>query len=60
MLSDYGPLLVLLIVALMFPIGGIATSKLLGLTHLRPDHPNPVKNDTYRSEERRVGKECRL
>ncbi|MEK7217210.1 MAG: NADH-quinone oxidoreductase subunit A [Chloroflexota bacterium] len=47
MLSDYGPLLVLLIVALIFPVGGILTSKLLGAIHLRPDHPDPVKNDTY-------------
>lgn len=47
MLSDYGPLLVLSIVALIFPVGGILTSKLLGAAHLRPDHPDPVKNDTY-------------
>ncbi len=47
MLSDYGPLLVLLIVALTFPVGGILTSKALGWVRLRPDHPDPVKNDTY-------------
>lgn len=47
MLSDYGPLLVLFIVALIFPIGGIVTSKALGLLRIRPDHPDPVKNDTY-------------
>ena len=47
MLSDYGPLLILLIAAIVFPVGGIMTSWLLSLLRLRPDHPDPVKNDTY-------------
>ncbi|MBI2885590.1 MAG: NADH-quinone oxidoreductase subunit A [Chloroflexi bacterium] len=47
MLPEYAPLAVLLAVAILFPAGGIATSWLLGRLRLRPDHPNPVKNDTY-------------
>lgn len=47
MLSDYGPLLVLVIAALAFPIGGIFASWFLGVLRLRPNNPGPVKNDTY-------------
>ncbi|HLC30041.1 MAG TPA: NADH-quinone oxidoreductase subunit A [Dehalococcoidia bacterium] len=47
MLADYGPLLVLLIAALAFPIGGIFASWFLGVLRLRPNNPGPVKNDTY-------------
>ena len=47
MLADYGPLLVLLIAALVFPIGGIFASWFLGVLRLRPNNPGPVKNDTY-------------
>ena len=47
MLADYAPLLILLIAALLLPVGGLLASRVLGLLRLRPDHPNPVKNDTY-------------
>jgi len=47
LLADYGPLLVLLIAALAFPIGGIFASWFLGVLRLRPNNPGPVKNDTY-------------
>lgn len=47
MLADYGPLLVLLIAALAFPIGGIFASWYLGVLRIRPNNPGPVKNDTY-------------
>ena len=47
MLADYGPLLVLLIAALAFPIGGIFASWFLGVLRIRPNNPGPVKNDTY-------------
>ena len=47
MLADYAPLLVLLIAAIILPVGGLLASRVLGLLRLRPDHPNPVKNDTY-------------
>lgn len=47
MLTDYGPLLFLTIAALVFPAGGIVTSWIVGKMRLRPNNPNPVKNDTY-------------
>ena len=47
MLSDYGPVLLLMIAALVFPVGGLVTSWMLGLVRRRPDNPHPVKNDTY-------------
>lgn len=47
LLSDYGPLVILIAAAIVFPVGGIVTSWLLGALRLRPNHPNPVKNDTY-------------
>ncbi len=47
MLSDYGPLLFLIIAAIAFPAGGIFTSWLFGRLGLRPNNPGPVKNDTY-------------
>lgn len=47
MLSEYGPLLFLTIAAILFPAGGIITSWAFGFLKLRPNHPNPVKNDTY-------------
>lgn len=47
MLAEYGPLLFLTIAAVLFPAGGILTSWAFGFLKLRPNHPNPVKNDTY-------------
>jgi len=45
--TDYGPLLLMLLAAVIFPVGGILTSRLFTLIRLRPSNPTPVKNDTY-------------
>ena len=47
MLSDWGHVGFLLLLALVFPLGGIATSWLFGLLRLRPQAPDPIKEDTY-------------
>ena len=47
MLSDWGHVGFLLLLALIFPLGGIAFSWLLGLLRVRPQAPNPIKEDTY-------------
>jgi NADH-quinone oxidoreductase subunit A len=47
MLSDWGHVGFLLLLALIFPIGGIAFSWLLGLLRIRPQAPDPIKEDTY-------------
>ncbi len=47
MLSDWGHVGFLLLLALIFPIGGIATSWLLGLLKVRPQAPDPIKEDTF-------------
>lgn len=47
MFSEWGQVGLLLALALFFPIGGVATSWLFGRLGLRPDRPNPVKEDTY-------------
>ena len=47
MLSDWGHVGFLIVLALMFPLGGIFTSWLLGRLRLRPQAPNPVKEDVY-------------
>ena len=47
MLSDWGHVGFLLLLALVFPIGGIATSWLLGLLEIRPQAPDPIKEDTF-------------
>jgi NADH-quinone oxidoreductase subunit A len=47
MLSDWGHVGFLLLLALIFPIGGIATSWLLGLLKIRPQAPDPIKEDTF-------------
>ena len=47
MLSDWGHVGFLLLLALIFPIGGIAFSWLLGLLHIRPQASDPIKEDTY-------------
>jgi len=47
MLSDWGHVGFLLLLALIFPIGGIAFSWVLGLLRIRPQSPDPIKEDTY-------------
>jgi NADH-quinone oxidoreductase subunit A len=47
MLSDWGHVGFLLLLALVFPIGGIAFSWLLGILSLRPQAPDPIKEATY-------------
>jgi NADH-quinone oxidoreductase subunit A len=47
MLSDWGHVGFLLLLALVFPVGGIATSWLFGLLRVRPQAPDPIKEDTY-------------
>ncbi len=47
MLEQYGIITLLLVVAIVFPLGGILTSRLLQLLGARPDNPDPVKLDTY-------------
>ena len=47
MLSDWGHVGFLLLLALVFPLGGIASSWLFGVLRLRPQAPDPIKEDTY-------------
>lgn len=47
MLRDFGYIALLLIVAILFPLGAIVASFLLGLFRVRPQRPNPVKAATY-------------
>jgi len=47
MLSEWGQVGFLIVLALIFPLGGILTSWLFGRLGLRPDKPDPVKEDVY-------------
>ncbi len=47
MLYDWGHVGFLLLLALLFPVGGIATSWALGLLKIRPQAPDPIKEDTF-------------
>jgi len=47
MLSDWGHVGFLLLLALIFPIGGIASSWMLGLLKIRPQAPDPIKEDIF-------------
>ncbi len=47
MYTDYGPLVVFIVAAVTFPIGGILTSWALSQVRRRPNRPDPIKNDTY-------------
>jgi len=47
MLSDWGHVGFLLLLALVFPIGGIASSWLFGVLRLRPQAPDPIQEATY-------------
>ncbi len=47
MLSDWGHVGFLLLLALIFPLGGIASSWMLGLLKVRPQAPDPIKESTF-------------
>jgi NADH-quinone oxidoreductase subunit A len=47
MLSDWGHVGFLILLALIFPLGGIATSWLFGVLHVRPQAPDPIKESTF-------------
>ncbi len=47
MLSDWGHVGFLLLLALIFPVGGIASSWMLGLLKIRPQAPDPIKEDVF-------------
>jgi NADH:ubiquinone oxidoreductase subunit 3 (subunit A) len=47
MLPEWGQVGFLLLISLIFPIGGIGTSWLLGRLGVRPDHPDQIKEETY-------------
>ena len=47
MLADYGHVGFLLVMAILFPAGGIFTSWLLSRLRIRPQQPTSVKSDTY-------------
>ena len=47
MLEEFGRAGFLLIFALAFPLVPIIVSVVLGVFKLRPDRPNPIKQDTY-------------
>jgi NADH-quinone oxidoreductase subunit A len=47
-LYDYGQIGILVIIALLFPLGAVVTSWALQFVGIRPRvAPNPVKDDTY-------------
>jgi len=46
-LADYGHVGLLLVVAVLFPAGGIFTSWLFSRLRIRPQRPDPVKEDTF-------------
>src|SRR5713226_3485708 len=47
MLPEWGQVGFLLLIALIFPIGGIGSSWLLGRLGIRPERPDAIKEDTY-------------
>lgn len=47
MLPEWGQVGFLVLMAVLFPIGGIGSSWLLGRLGLRPERPDRVKEDTY-------------
>ena len=47
MLSDWGHVGFLVLLALLFPIGGVATSWMLGVLKIRPQAPDPIKESTF-------------
>lgn len=48
MLYEYGQIGILLVIALVFPVGALVTSWALGFVRIRPKNvANPVKDDIY-------------
>lgn len=47
MLAGYGHVGFLLVAAILFPAGGIFTSWLFSKLRIRPQRPDPVKEDTF-------------
>ncbi|MDZ7727286.1 MAG: NADH-quinone oxidoreductase subunit A [Dehalococcoidia bacterium] len=48
MLSEYGHIAILLVIAFIFPLGAVVTSWALQYVNIRPRTPSdPVKEDTY-------------
>ncbi len=47
MLSDWGHVGFLVLLALFFPIGGIAVSWMLGVLKIRQQAPDPIKESTF-------------
>ncbi len=47
MLSEWGQVGFLILLALVFPIGGIASSWMLGILKLRPQAPDPIKESVF-------------
>lgn len=47
MLPEWGQVGFLLLIAIIFPIGGIGSSWALGVIGLRPSNPDRIKEDTY-------------
>jgi NADH-quinone oxidoreductase subunit A len=47
MLPEWGQAGFVILLALIFPIGGIGSSWLLGVLGVRPQHPDKVKEATY-------------
>ena len=47
MLSEWGQVGFLLVLAFIFPLGGVLTSWLFGRLRIRPESNDPIKDDTY-------------
>ncbi len=47
MLPEWGQVGFLVLLAIIFPIGGIGSSWLLGRIGIRPDRPDAIKEQTY-------------
>lgn len=47
MLPEWGQVGFLIVLALVFPAGGILSSWVLGRLGVRPDRPDKIKEDTY-------------
>ena len=47
MLPEWGQAGFLVLLALIFPIGGIGSSWVLGRLGIRPNNPDPIKEATY-------------
>ncbi len=47
MLPEWGQVGFLVVLAILFPLGGILSSWMLGAIGVRPDRPEKVKEDTY-------------